>query len=59
MCLYGIKKVSIGMEPIETFVVVIVYSLSLYLIISTLLFKKASRAAPFNMPFWSKARSMS
>ena len=30
----------------------------LYLIKSTLLFKKASRAAPFNIPFWSNARSI-
>ena len=32
---------------------------SLYLIMSTERFKKASRAAPFNIPFCNKARSMS
>lgn len=30
-----------------------------YLIISTLLFKNASREAPFSIPFCNKARSMS
>ena len=50
------QNASVGNLPMEAFDIMVHKD---YFISSTLRLRKASSAAPFSIPFWSRARSMS